>query len=479
MAQKNHINDNELNETLKEFFLNENSASANDDLAEFILKKEYNVKIDKTKERTMLNKLSGRNGSGGYGLFLSMLLFVIVLFITLSFLKTNEKVKVVTGSPAVSVTENGSPYLKNTNSDPAVSAVTSLAKNLPEKDTFGKMIVQAPFFIADTPQVKEAVIRVQKETKFTPVLTEEDKTRYKKVKEMMLQKLYKSDKGLYTHIDADEMYYNGKKIETEAYTMRNMGITNLEYKTFLADLLTQNRDVDYITAQVLPATWGVYGYIELANSYFREEKYNDFPVVNITIDGAKLFCRWLEEEIKIYIRQNNLKEKPLTIRLPYDTEWLYAARNGFARIAFEGGYNTIFDISEGMIDKTTMKRLELVRKRVKKNDSLFDLVSANHYGWNEKDIITLFGKGLKYYSTFPVDTIYPDRMKTFGKAGHVAEIICEKRTNKIWFIGTSWKNKEDYLKLQNEFRNTNASPFVGFRPVIINSNDPVHKNPFW
>jgi hypothetical protein len=480
MEHKNHINDNELNEALKEHFLNENSSSVNEDMAEFVFNTEYPVKIDKAKERAMLDKLNSKKGFGGYGLFLSMLIILIALLGLISLMDhhPNEK-NVATASANEKTSGNKTSYPGKEKSIYSSPSATSQLSALPPRDTFGKIMVLAPFLITDTPQVKEAVIHVQKETKLTPYLTEEDKSRYKTVKELILQKLYKSDKGLYTHIDADEMYYNGKKIITEAYTMRNMGITNLEYKTFLADLLVQNRHEDYLTAQVLPATWGIYGYPELANSYFREDRYNDFPVVNVTIDGAKLFCRWLEEEIKIYMKQNSLKEKPLTIRLPYDVEWLYAARNGFARIAFEGGYNTIFDMTEGMIDKATLKRLELVRKRVKKNDSLFDLVSTNHYGWNEKDILTLFGKGLKYYNTFPADTIYPDRMKTFGKAGHVAELICEKRSNKVWFIGTSWKSKDDYLKLQNEYKNTMASPFVGFRPVIINSNDPIHKNPFW
>ena len=37
------------------------------------------------------------------------------------------------------------------------------------------------------------------------------------------------------------------------------------------------------------------------------------------------------------------KTKSLKIRLPYDEEWIFAALEGYAKIAFEKGYNTIYD----------------------------------------------------------------------------------------------------------------------------------------
>src|SRR5207247_255655 len=96
------------------------------------------------------------------------------------------------------------------------------------------------------------------------------------------------------------------------------------------------------------------------------------------------------------------------------------------------------------------KRIKFTRESVKRKDTMYSISSVNHYGWNEKDLSELYNKGFKYYSTFPVDTIYPERMKIFGKMGHVSEIVNEKRSGRVWYIGTSWKSKEDYLKLQNE-----------------------------
>ena len=38
---------------------------------------------------------------------------------------------------------------------------------------------------------------------------------------------------------------------------------------------------------------------------------------------------------------------------------------------------------------------------------------------------------------------------------------------------------ELYLKLEQEFKSISSSPFVGFRIIVINPNDPEYKNPFW
>jgi len=58
-------------------------------------------------------------------------------------------------------------------------------------------------------------------------------------------------------------------------------------------------------------------------------------------------------------------------------------------------------------------------------------------------------------------------------------LVTEKKSSRIWLIGISWKNKDEYIKMQNEFKTVLSSPFVGFRPVIVNANDGEYKNPFW
>jgi len=243
--------------------------------------------------------------------------------------------------------------------------------------------------------------------------------------------------------------------------------------------LIMKRNDDYLIANVFNEVWLKYNCNNLATAYFQDEKYNDFPVVNISYEGAKLFCKWLEEEVALYLQQHHLKTRLLQIRLPYDVEWIYAAREGYAKIAFEKGYNTIYDLTEGLVDKSFISRVELIKKRVKRIDTLYEKFVTNKYDWSEKEIINLLNNGIGYYNTITADTIYTTRMKVLGKLGRVSEMVIQKNSPRVWLSGLSWKRKEDYFKMESEFKTNLCSPFVGFRIVIIDPSDPEYKNPFW
>lgn len=166
----------------------------------------------------------------------------------------------------------------------------------------------------------------------------------------------------------------------DGFAMRNMAVSNLEYKAFLADLISQNRTSDYFKAQVLSETWSKYHCDQIASSYFQNETYNDFPVVNVSYEGAVLFCKWLQEELEIYTIQHHIKNNGIQIRLPYCEEWICAARDGYAKISYEKGYHTMYDITEGLVDKSFANRQEKIRHKNQQSDSLYDTFTTNYYG---------------------------------------------------------------------------------------------------
>ncbi|HWY38407.1 MAG TPA: SUMF1/EgtB/PvdO family nonheme iron enzyme [Bacteroidia bacterium] len=488
MADKKPIDENALNDLLRDLYLDKNSKAIDESEAQFIMQQEYAVKIDPGKEKELLEKLhKNSNGFGGFKLYLSLFsVFIILCFLLWFFVPGNSNTaghSVAAGQKKLTNTQAGRSNPSSIETGENSTIVTSKQLNtIP--DTFGKVKVQKAIATTDSlhaglPENTILTDQKQKPETAVPYITEKDKIRYTKIKNLMLLKLYKSDKGLYTYVPADKMECNNKTIIIQPFTIRNMGITNLEYKTFLADLLIQKRNDDYLAARVLSDNWNTYKCPNLANTYFQDDLYNDFPVVNITIEGVKLFCKWLEEESRLFMKQNNLKAKPIAVRLPYDEEWIYVAYAGYAKIPYEKGYNTIFDADEGFIDNSFIKRIELVKKRANRSDTLYRLLAINKYGWNEKDIMEFFSAAFRSYNVTPGDTIYAERMKVFGKTAYVSQMVPEKKSAHIWFIGISWKNKEEYTKMQNEFKAAGSSPFVGFRPVILNSNDSQYKNPFW
>lgn len=486
MTNKGPINETELDALLQDLYLEENANVPNENMANFVLDLDYPVTPDSKKENELITRLQNKPGGFGSNTFYAYLLVIGVAMLAL-FYFYSQKGKITDTHSNISqqATTSSNNELQSNGivTDQGFIADNSSNSGLKVVDTFGHPKNAAMPLKADTSTiVKIKVQAIQKPVeneKSVPYLTEKDKLKYKYIKGQIILNLIKFNKGLYTKIPAYKTDYAGKAIILDAFTIRNVGITNLEYKTFLADLLAQNRNEDYLKCRVMNENWTRQCYYNLADIYFQDAAYNDFPVVNVSYDAAKLFCKWLEEETRLYMLQNNIKLRPLQVRLPYDEEWVFAAREGYAKIAFEKGYNTIYDEAVGLVNKSFTNRVELVKKRVERVDTLYGLYSTNRYGWSEKDMADFFEVGLNCYKLAPQDTIYVERMKVLGKIGHVSEMIPQKNSGRLWLSGLSWKNKEEYQKLENEFKTNGSSPFVGFRVVVINPNDPEYKKPFW
>jgi hypothetical protein len=482
MKKNNPINDNQLDELLRDLYLDENSQVANESEASFVLEQEYPVTINIKKEQALLNKFQGKSGFKGFRFFIISLVIGFMACLVFYFISAtsnkNTPISKLNSQTYHKQTQHNSINNQNDNSETTTHA-SEFTKSM---DTFGRpknlvAIVKLDSTIKTKKESAEQSIQpIQKKL---PYIKEQDRLLYANIKNQLLHSLIKLDKGLYTHLPANKVVYANKDVIVNAFNLRNISVTNLEYKAFLADLIIQKRTDDYTIAQLLTDNWTKINCNTLANAYFQDEKYNDFPVVNMTMDGAKLFCKWLEEEVQLYTIQHHLKSIPLQIRLPYDDEWIYAAREGYAKIAFEKGYNTMYDETERLVNSSFTSRVALIKKRVKKVDSLYTQFTTNKYGWTEKDILSFFNIGLNYYHKTPGDTIYTDRMKVLNKFGRASEIVYQRNNSRIWLSGLSWKNKETYLKLENEFKANASSPFVSFRFVVVNPNDPEYKNPFW
>lgn len=489
MSDNKPINEQDLDKLLRNFFLDENGGSQNQQDANFVLAQEYGVEIDPSKEQEMVSRLQQKpRGFGKPGLFpgVAVMGFLSILGIYL-FSTYSPPSKTPPATQAGNTVAPGD-AASSTTSAPQGLTPDGTELSVKVADTFDRpnhgalaTAIDDSLRVKQTPATQKdvTILKIEKAEKRVPVLTEKDRLKYKGIKHQMIASLVKLNKSLYTKIPSYKTVHAGESVILDGFAIRNVGITNLEYKAFLADLLARNRNDDYLTCEVHTENWTKHGCNKLADEYFQEKTYNDFPVVNISYEAARLFCRWLEEETGNYIRQNNLKLKPLRIRLPYDEEWVFSAREGYAKIAFEKGYNTIYDESAGLVNRAFTNRVELVKKHAERVDTLYGYYATNRYGWTEKDMTDFFATGLNYYDCEPVDTILAGRMKVLGKFGHVSEMVPQKNNNKLWLSGLSWKSKEEYQKLEQEFKSNASSPFVGFRIIVINPNDPEYKNPFW
>lgn len=482
MSNLNNISEQQLDLLLNEVYLEVNAINVNEQEADFVFNKNYDVSINPNKEKECLSKLYAHATTQKTNWWTYILILTLVLTISILLYVYFQHQEV-----SVNNTNNIKQTINSTNNQNSQTKNQSLLEDehsvlTKTRDTFPKTKHLILLPIADSlifNGVPESKAIKQNIEQSVPYLTPKDKINYATIKQQLLRNLSLMHKNFYTKIPASKLSYAGKPTIIDAFAMRNMCVSNLEYKVFLADLISQNRTEDYFKAQVFSETWSKYQCHQIAEHYFQDEAYNDFPVVNITQDGAMLFCKWLQEEFELYTIQNHLKNAGIKIRLPYSEEWISTARDGYAKIVYENGYHTLYDGSESLVDKAFANRQEKIRRKNKVTDSLYQYMLTNHYGSEEASIKRSLNKALSYYPYLEKDTLNPSKMKVMNKLFKVSEIVVQKNPSKHWLSGQTWKNKNEYVKFEQEFKTYTCSPFVGFRFVVINPTDPEYKNPFW
>lgn len=111
------------------------------------------------------------------------------------------------------------------------------------------------------------------------------------------------------------------KFSDKLYALRHE-VTNKEYKEFLLDLKANNQNDKYAKCLYDSTQW--ISKFKFDNnepfklSYHSHPAYDNYPVVNITLEGAKSYCEW--ETVK-YNNDSKRKYKKVLFRLPTENEW--------------------------------------------------------------------------------------------------------------------------------------------------------------
>jgi formylglycine-generating enzyme required for sulfatase activity len=214
----------------------------------------------------------------------------------------------------------------------------------------------------------------------------------------------------------------------------------------------------------------------MVDNYFSHPAYNDHPVVNITREGAEMYCAWLTIETNKHLKE---KGRPLIndMRIPADVEWVYAALGGIQ--------DAVYPWNSKMIDKTYSNAKQKVRNHrgcfmanfcLKKYSAPADTTSEcfKEKGRFKKAYTSagyMLGEGI---FTVPVYSYNPNDFGLYCMSGNAAEMVkvTGEKGNKIVGVGTkggSWNSSDLDLKIMAEGEHagrSEASPFIGFRPVI-------------
>jgi hypothetical protein len=509
MKNLTSINENQLDGALNAIFLNTYSEKEDEDVAAFILEEDYAVVVDGTKERELLVRLAGE-GKFKTWMIMIFALLVLLLFLFLYFFSekdegpdalprtTSQNVNNVGEHPQqtthtvmakdIKTGEEKVVSVKNTENPLTATIVSDGQQIVIPIDTSGEKIVQnVPSERTDTKKPDTTDKKIE-----LPYFDEAGLNYFEAVKGLMMLKIHKIDNDLYTRIDPGSTMFKKQEMLVHPFVMSSFPVTNLQYKVFLADLFREGKMEDMKRCLPKSEVWKEYNCNTLAKNYFDDETYNDFPVVNITKEAMLMFCKWFEKEmneelngpkkkIKTGGKFGDAPKKQIIVNLPYDYQWIYAADAYYALIPDCGGYNTIYDPSEGMVDKDFFKHTSQLnrwdKKKLTKMDKLND---ENRFGMTEAEMLNIFKEALAFKdkkSSKTETSSYPGKMENCCLAGHVGELIL-LRDGGTMVRGCCWKDKAQYDEMVSVYKKLGASPFVGFRVAFIVKNT-TNKDPFW
>lgn len=245
-----------------------------------------------------------------------------------------------------------------------------------------------------------------------------------------------------------------KEVSVKGFYMKEAEVTNAEYNKFLKDLKKSGEKEKLKIAQIQSSNWNdkKRNNKSFENTYHNHEAFNDYPVLNISHEAAKLYCEWLTTK---WNEKN--KDAELIFRLPSKTEWMYAASAGRDYSPFPWGGYYIRNAKGCFL--ANFRRVEESRVKFNRETNAYEIVESKMLSkerLNDNGNISI---------TAPVKTFFPNDYGLYNMSGNVSEFLLDGSTK-----GGSWGSSAYYLRIQaeEEFKNLNgkASKYVGFRPMV-------------
>lgn len=253
-----------------------------------------------------------------------------------------------------------------------------------------------------------------------------------------------------THNAPDTCCLHGEtspnRITVTSFYISKFETTNQQYAQFYNEVAGPMRDEEKRLIACDSLGWlQVSNNCEsLVNYYYKHPAYNNYPVVNISHEGAIQYCAWLQKKLQA---QNPYYE--IEIKLPSKDQWIYAAQGGRSNMMYPWGNYYLRN-----------KKGEFLCNFKRVGDQL--IVRNRQTGKPEVKEISTASLSSAFY-TAAVKSFYPNDFGIYNFSGNVAELISEKGIA----MGGSWNDYGGDVQIRSEASYTGSSPTIGFRPIII------------
>ena len=232
-------------------------------------------------------------------------------------------------------------------------------------------------------------------------------------------------------------------------------VTNLQYREFLADLKRKGQLDKLKLAEIDSNNWTTelkWGNQKYVDYYHSHPAYDNYPVVNISKEGAELYCEWLTAK---YDSLSN-GELKLKFRLPQHAEWIRAARGSLLLSSYTWGGPYLRNSKGQLLGNF----LNYGSENITRNEETGELEVTT------KDVGYAFGDYTDV--TAPSISYNPNEFGIYNMNGNVSEMVADKKIA----VGGDWRSPGYDIRINSAKPYKGASVSVGFR-VVASYVEPV------
>ncbi|NOT50941.1 MAG: SUMF1/EgtB/PvdO family nonheme iron enzyme [Chitinophagaceae bacterium] len=266
----------------------------------------------------------------------------------------------------------------------------------------------------------------------------------------------------YTATPEEDPYYYGRSktikpmdsskiISAGNFYMSKYEVSNLQYRNFFNEVAPglTGEEVKKIICDSTGWNNRPYSYGEpMVLHYYTHPAFNNYPMVNVSYEGAMKYCEWLQSTIQ--------KDNPdfiIEVKLPEREQWRWAAMGGRAQAMFPWtNYYLRNKKGELMCNFRKIEDWNVYRNRTTGEAEVADRYYAGSVSLSDK-----------VYYTANVKSFYPNDYGLYNMCGNAAEMISEKGI----CVGGSWNDYGGDVHIRAEATYDRSAVTVGFRPIII------------
>ena len=226
-------------------------------------------------------------------------------------------------------------------------------------------------------------------------------------------------------------------------------VTNGEYNLFLKNLKQSKNYELYYKCMIDSTRWSsvfpTAYHDPMIDFYHHHPAYDNYPVVNISYEGAVAYCKWLT----VQYNQQHPEEKYVSFRLPTEQEWRYAAGSKNEKAI------TSFPNDNILTSNPNIKELKALGKFTKDGVS----IPICYLGNIKTDSGYQADGG---FHTTNVTSYPPNALGIYNTFGNVAEMTSTKGVIK----GGSWADLFSECTFDKNATYSATDPRVGFRIMM-------------